>query len=115
MKLQEREYKIVNGRMFYNKEFRKNYKEIQKLNRMFKKAGHKTHLKYFMDGYQLHVVGYEEVFDVIEHFGSYGHEQDLLEIMGLYTEEEMGDSVLGDLTAQDIFTKFNEVYKEGGK
>lgn len=58
--------------------------------------------------------------DVIQHNGSYGNEQDLLEIMGgLTEEEEKYDSVLGYLTAEEVFKRFKycwehqtSVYKE---
>lgn len=45
----------------------------------------------------------ERVSDAIEHFMSYGSEDDLLEIMGL---TENGDSVEGGLTAQEVFERF---------
>lgn len=58
--------------------------------------------------------------DVVEHYGSYGEEKDLLEIMGGLTEEEMKyDSVLGYLTAEEVFKRVKycwehqtSVYKE---
>lgn len=58
--------------------------------------------------------------DVVEHYGSYGQEKDLLEIMGGLTEEEMEhDGVLGWLTAEEVFKRFKycwehqtNVYKE---
>lgn len=61
-----------------------------------------------------------DLADVIQHNGSYGHEQDLLEIMGGLTEEEMEyDSVLGYLSAEEVFKRFKycwehqtSVYKE---
>ena len=53
------------------------------------------------------------VCSVIEHGGSYGHEQDLLEIMGLLTDDEKkGDSVAGWLTAEDVFNRIKEHYTE---
>ena len=81
-----------NGRYLNNTKY---YKEIKKLYHLLRKEeGKAVHLKRFMDGYQITVDGY--AFDVIEHFGSYGNEQDRLEIMGLYTYEECGgESVLG--------------------
>lgn len=43
------------------------------------------------------------VGDAICHEGSYGHEQGLLEIMGLdINEEEVGDSVIGYLTSEEV-------------
>lgn len=40
--------------------------------------------------------------DAVEHFGSYGNEDDQEEIMGLLTpEEEKWDSVIGHLSAEE--------------
>ena len=53
----------------------------------------------------------KEVCSVICHKGSYGHAKGLLEIMGLLTEEEEAyDSVVGWLTAEDVFTRIAEHY-----
>jgi hypothetical protein len=51
------------------------------------------------------------VCSVICHNGSYGHEDGLLEIMGLLTEEELKhDSVRGWLTADDVFSRIKQHY-----
>lgn len=43
---------------------------------------------------------------VIQSFGSYGREEDLLEISGLLTpEEDEQDSVVGYLTAENVFER----------
>lgn len=48
-----------------------------------------------------------DIVDVIEHCFSYGEENDQLEIMGgLPEEEEKYDSVLGYLTAEEVFKRF---------
>ena len=55
------------------------------------------------------------VCSVIEHSFSYGNEKDLLEIQGLMTkeeEEEQHDSVLGFLTAENVFKRIEKHYKE---
>lgn len=50
--------------------------------------------------------------DVIYNFGSYGYKQNLLEIMGALTEEENEDnSVLGHLTAEEVFKRFKYCYE----
>lgn len=50
--------------------------------------------------------------DAVQHFGSYGNKCDKLEIMGLLTPyEEECDSVLGDLTAEDVFERINKHHK----
>lgn len=56
----------------------------------------------------------ERICDVIQHYGSYGNQQDLLEIMGGLTEEEQeNDSVLGYLTAEEVFKRFKQCYENG--
>ena len=60
------------------------------------------------NGYQICYPEKDEkrVCSVIEHSFSYGNEKDLLEIQGLLTEkEEECDSVLGNLTADDVFQR----------
>lgn len=55
------------------------------------------------------------VCSVIEHSFSYGNEKDLLEIQGLLTAEEeydsVYDSVLGNLTADDVFQRILSHWK----
>lgn len=53
----------------------------------------------------------KRVCSVIEGYGTYGNEQDRLEIMGLLTSEEQEyDSVLGYLTAEEVFARIKEHY-----
>lgn len=53
-----------------------------------------------------------QLADVICHFGSYGKEQGLLEIMQALTVEEYEhDSVLGWLTAEEVFKRFKYCYE----
>lgn len=50
--------------------------------------------------------------DAVEHTLSYGNKEDLLEIMGGLTEEEQeNDSVLGYLTAKEVFKRFKYCYE----
>lgn len=68
-----------------------------------------------MNGYQ---IGYpilppnvDHICSVIETDHSYGHDEDLLEIMGLLTDEEYEeDSVLGHLTAEEVFNRIKAHY-----
>ena len=54
----------------------------------------------------------ERLCDAVYHFGSYGHEQGLIEIMGALTYEEYeNDSVLGYLTADEVFERFKYCYE----
>lgn len=89
------------------------YKEIFRLKEMLEKAKIPFEFRNIFNGYQ---ICYPEankkkedckcVCSVIEHDGSYGHEKDMLEIMGLLTDEEAkNDSVLGWLTAEDVFMR----------
>lgn len=53
------------------------------------------------------------VSDAICHDGSYGRQEGLLEIMGLLTEEELKyDSVLGHLTAEQVFERWHKHWLE---
>ena len=57
--------------------------------------------------------GAECVSDAICHDGSYGRQDGLLEMMGLLTEEESEyDSVLGWLTAEQVFERWHRHWKE---
>ena len=54
------------------------------------------------------------ICDAVCHSFSYGHEEGLLEIMGLVDEEEVGDTVEGWLTAEEVFNKIlNHFVDEG--
>lgn len=66
------------------------------------------------NGYQICYPEKDEkrVCSVIEHSFSYGNEKDLLEIQGLLTEkEEECDSVLGNLTATEVFQRILSHWK----
>ena len=69
----------------------------------------------FDKGYQIIIYskdGITKLCDCIETFGSYGNEEDKLEIMGGLTEEEgTNDSVLGWLTAEEVFKRFKYCYE----
>ena len=71
---------------------------------------------YFAELYRNKYPAYQirlgDLADVIQHDGSYGNEQDLLEIMGGLTEKEKKeDSVLGYLTAEEVFKRFKYCYE----
>lgn len=91
------------------------YQEILKLDRMLTDANIPHTLQRRFDGWQIcypvERPSYDCVMDAIELFGSYGQEKDRLEIMGLLTpEEEEIDSVLGYLTAEDVFERISRHY-----
>lgn len=89
-----------------------NYWEILKLDRMLTDASIPHTLDRLFDGWQVCYPTREEpelVMDAIEHYGSYGKDEDKLEIMGLLTpDEEEHDSVLGYLTAEDVFERIRK-------
>ena len=104
------------------------YKEILKLDEMLTEAGIPHDLnRHMAGGYQLvyygkkgkpvapagHIygAGYGAVCSAIESPMSYGSENDLIEIQGLMTREEYektGSSVLGNLTAEDVFNRIKK-------
>lgn len=66
----------------------------------------------YMGGWRIAYPDNEKVVcSAIEHNGSYGREVDKIEIMGLLTEEESKyDSVVGYLTAQEVFNRIKNHY-----
>lgn len=86
------------------------YNEILKLKQMLDEA--KIPYESFepqSDGYQLRL---NENIDVIEHHASYGGECDKLEIMGALTKREHeSNSVIGWLTAEEVFARFKYCYE----
>ena len=85
------------------------YKEILKLDRMLSNAVIPHTCERLFDGWKVcypSAKSEEIVMDAIEHYGSFGHDNDTLEIMGLLTpEEEAIDSVLGHLSADEVFAR----------
>lgn len=91
------------------------YTEIVRLDNMLTEANipHEKHR--FLDGWQVvYFVGGKRIADAVQHFGSYGNEKNLIEIMGLVDPEETMDSVLGHLTAENVFDRISKHYKESG-
>lgn len=87
------------------------YTEILKLHKMLTEANIPHTLDRFMDGWQvIYFNNGKRIADAIQHYGSYGNTKNLLEIMGLIKPEETCDSVLGYLTAEDVFERMSEHY-----
>ena len=108
--------------------------EILKLKQMLKKANipfeftdDKNHYKKIVatnnlelikaakdlkNSYRIIIYKYgKRLCDVIYGYGSYGYEEGLLEIMGGLTQEEnKNSSVLGYLTAEEVFKRFKYCY-----
>lgn len=112
----------------------KKYKAIFKLKRMLEKEGIpfefiegfgydkrlKSTFPDLLDRYQICYPnrGSDQKISVIEGFGTYGGEQDKLEIMGLLTPWEkyhQGDSVIGWLTAENVFKRIKKDWEESKK
>lgn len=80
------------------------YKEIFKLKEMLEKAEIPFEFSEFMNGFHLCYPNNEiQECSVIEHDGSYGREQDLLEIMGLLTNEELKHDEVVVIFQQKMF------------
>lgn len=96
---------------------KRKYNEILKLKDMLESAKIPFDFSKAYNGY--HIVyppaNYKRVCSVIEHDYSYGKEKDLLEIMGLITEEEKDawdDDVFGYLTAEEVFQRIKNHWGE---
>lgn len=86
------------------------YTEILRLKEMLEKAGIPFLFRPQFDGYTIKYG--DGVCSVIEHTGSYGEDENLLEIMGLITRKERNASnVLGYLTAENVFKRIKKHYK----
>ena len=91
------------------------YQEILRLDAMLTEKQIPHTCQKVMDGWQVIYPqdGKKRVMDAIENFGSYGNEQDKLEIMGLLTpEEKKNDTVLGYLSAEEVFSRIDRHWKE---
>ena len=55
----------------------------------------------------------KRIISIVQGYVTYGEEDDLLEIMGLLTEEEEKiDDVTGYLTAEDVFNRIVKYFKD---
>ena len=94
------------------------YIEIFKLKKMLEEAG--IPFEFFdrsdsnFEGYLIRYPNTEYAkCSIIQSDWSYGGEENLLEIMGLLTEEEKRqDSVVGFLTAEEVFKRIKEDYEK---
>ena len=96
---------------------KRKYNEILKLKDMLESAKIPFGFSKLHGGY--HIVytadSNKRICSVIEHDFSYGREKDLLEIQGLMTKEELEetqDTVLGYLTAEEVFQRIEKHWKE---
>ena len=94
------------------------YNEILVLKDMLERAEIPFQFRNLYDGFQILYPenGEKNICSVIEHDGSYGREQDLLEIMGLLTDKELqNDDVVGFLSAENVFERIKKHYEKAGK
>lgn len=88
------------------------YNEILRLKEMLTQHQIPFDFSEFHGGYHICYPSEDNVIcSVIEHDGSYGREEDKLEIQGLLTEQELeetDDTVLGYLTAEDVFARISK-------
>lgn len=112
-------YVVPTPRQDHNK-LNPSYNEILILNEMLDNAKIPHHTRRLDDGWQVIYTPYHPdswVADAIETRHSYGVDDDLLELAGrLLTEEELKyDSVVGGLTAKDVFERISKHWEEHKK
>ena len=95
----------------------KKYTEIFKLKKMLEAENIPFEFRFMPDliGFQISYPksGDERVCSIIENAHSYGNERNLLEIMGLLTDEELEyDSVAGGLSAENVFERIKKAESE---
>ena len=93
----------------------KNYKEIHKLHELLVTSAIPHTMKRLYDGWQIiyhYQKSYKKVCSVSEYFGSFGNDQDLLELHGLFTSQEKQAFIqsVGYLTAEEVFDRINSHY-----
>lgn len=92
------------------------YNEILRLKEMLTQHKIPFDFSEFQGGYHICYPNKDNVIcSVIEHDGSYGREKDKLEIQGLLTEQELEeteDTVLGYLTAEDVFERISRNFTQ---
>ena len=87
--------------------------QILRLGSMLQAANIPFELRDCWEGYQICYPSIANcISDAVCHGFSYGHEKGLLEIMGLVNEEEVGDSVEGWLTAEQVFERWQKHWLE---
>lgn len=90
------------------------YIEMGKLELLLQEAKIPYRIEYIwgMPSVRYYGHGDELICDAVCHSGSYGHEEGLLEIMGL-TRNDNGDPVEGWLTSEEVFDRISEDWNKG--
>jgi hypothetical protein len=87
------------------------FREILRLKSMLDEAKIPYECRCEMAGYIIHYPAWDDcVCSAIEHIGSYGHAEDLIEICGLTNS----DDVQGWLTAENVYERIRNHYLERG-
>ena len=90
------------------------YNEIVKLKSMLEEGNIPFEIEEVYNGHRMAYPNKQKIVcSIIEHDFSIGNKYDMLEIMGLLTEEEKEDDcVKGYLTAEDVFNRINNHYNK---
>lgn len=87
------------------------YKSILEVDKRLTEEGIPHELLRLMDGWKIAYPSQDDCkFDVIEHRGSYGHENDLMEAMG----EDLNDYVEGHVDVERALALFREAHETYG-
>lgn len=104
---------IEHSCQFMHPKAKADYQEILRLQKMLEENDIPHVISRWLDGwmvcYPVARPSEDCVIDAIENSHSYGYHEDRLEIMGLLTpEEEACDSVVGHLTAENVFERIKK-------
>lgn len=90
-----------------------NLTQLDKLEEYLKESGFKYERIDTKDTHQINVPNSKDKeWDAICHYGSYGYKEGLLEIYGSIVPEDIGDTVEGYLTAEDVVNRMDEYEKK---
>ena len=97
---QQTMYKVAN----------ENYKAILEMDKILTEKGIPHELSRLFDGWKIDYPNIKDsIFDVIEHGGSYGHQNDLMEAWG-----EDFDDVVGWLNVEQALPYFEKAHQKEG-
>lgn len=90
-----------------------NLTQLDKLEKYLKENGIKYERIDTKDTHQINVPNSKDKeWDAICHYGSFGYKEGLLEIYGSIVPKNVGDTVEGYLTAEDVVNRINEYKKK---
>lgn len=93
------------------------YEEIHRLEMLLADADIPFEVERYLDGWRICYPSADDcVCSVDQHYASYGHEDQLLEIDGLVErEEQITDWVLGWLNAKEVYKRIGKHWREHGR